>query len=441
MPIDPRIPLQAIGIQAPDFLGAMRQGQEYRQNQMAQRAAEATAARNAMIQQRAAQTDFGDPTAVRNFAALGPGTEDFLSSVTAGDSMFTARDTNRRAEGKFATEQDEAGMVELRTVVGRVFANPDDASLADAAQRYPQFAADINRIAASPDAAARRTGLATLVASLPGGSDFLKAVTENYVRTNMGDRSIVDQTNPYAPGFTPPVEQQYGESPNRPQYITGDDGTVYRVSSSGPATRVPVEGGGTLTERVPGTAPTATQQADELKREVALSTINSGATSLLADFGILRSQGYMRTKALNPLQNFGLGIRQIFPMVEGMARSVNPAADAAAGRIQGTISSMISQLRNVTGGTAREIDAVKELELALAQLGNSSGNYEASVDLVRALQARMAVVQSIYDEGGFRGDAGGGGGGTPSAPAGGGQVAYDTQGNRFVVRNGQWVRE
>jgi hypothetical protein len=51
MPIDPRIPLQAIGIQAPDFLGAMRQGQEYRQNQMAaQRRADAQAALNAMRQ-------------------------------------------------------------------------------------------------------------------------------------------------------------------------------------------------------------------------------------------------------------------------------------------------------------------------------------------------------------------------------------------------------
>jgi len=45
MPIDPRIALQAIGIQAPDVLGAMAQGQQYRQNQMAaQRRADALAA-------------------------------------------------------------------------------------------------------------------------------------------------------------------------------------------------------------------------------------------------------------------------------------------------------------------------------------------------------------------------------------------------------------
>jgi hypothetical protein len=51
MPLDPRIALQAIGIEAPDFLGAMRQGQEIRQNQMAaQRRADAQAALNAMRQ-------------------------------------------------------------------------------------------------------------------------------------------------------------------------------------------------------------------------------------------------------------------------------------------------------------------------------------------------------------------------------------------------------
>ena len=45
MPIDPRIALQAIGIQAPDFQGALAKGQEYRKNQMAmERSAAAQAA-------------------------------------------------------------------------------------------------------------------------------------------------------------------------------------------------------------------------------------------------------------------------------------------------------------------------------------------------------------------------------------------------------------
>jgi hypothetical protein len=123
----------------------------------------------------------------------------------------------------------------------------------------------------------------------------------------------------------------------------------------------------------------------------------------------------MRTEALHPIQNFGLGLRRVFPLLEGAALSVNPAADAAAGRIQGTVSSMIGQLRNISGGSAREMDAVKELELALAQLGNSSGNYEASVGLVEALQRRMATVRTIFNEGGFRGDAGGGNAPAPAA--------------------------
>ena len=441
MALDPRIALQGASFQAPDILGAMRQGQEYRQNQMAQQAAQATAARNAMIQQRAAQTDFGDPTSVRNFAALGPGTEDYLSSVTAGDTMFNTRAAETRSQGEFDIKRNEAGMVELRTVVGRVFNNPDDASLADAAQRYPQFAADINRIAANPDANARRTGLATLVASLPGGSEFLDAVTQEYTNMDLGGTTQRVPNRTYLPGEV----QSFTKTPDptpKTQLVQLADGTFTVVNlGTGQGTTATLPGGTPAVGRVPGTTPTATQQADELKRSVALSTINSGATSLLADFGVLRDNGYMRTQALNPLQNFGLGVRRVFPLVEGMALSVNPAADAAAGRIQGTISSMISQLRNVTGGTAREIDAVKELELALSQLGNSSGNYEASVDLVRALQARMAVVQRIYDEGGFRGDAGGGGGGAAMPPVGarGATLTNSQTGATFVSDGTRWV--
>jgi len=73
MALDPRIALQAIGIQAPDVLGAMRQGQEYRQNQMlAQRRADALAAAQ----------NYMRPPAVAATPAMQPGSSG--PSITGG---------------------------------------------------------------------------------------------------------------------------------------------------------------------------------------------------------------------------------------------------------------------------------------------------------------------------------------------------------------------
>jgi hypothetical protein len=443
MALDPRIALMGTQWQAPDIQGALAKGQEYRTNQMAMQAAEDTAARAAAAREAARTVNFMDPTAASGFlSAYGADVaEPYLAAGARAAGTSVAQAGSARAQ----TTQDREGLDRIRGAWGRglVFALADSSDTGLTALRgrlvadgVPEAEVDetLARIG-SMDAALRPDFIRNLASTDKDAREALEFVAPKPERINRGGTIVTVDMNPNSATYNQEIRTDtVTESPNRPHYITGDDGTVYRVSSSGPAAPVPVEGGGNLTGRVPGTAPTAAQQADELKREVALSTIQSGATSLLSDFRILRNQGYMRTEALNPLQNFGLGVRQIFPMIEGMARSVNPAADAAAARIQGTISSMISQLRNVTGGTAREIDAVKELELALAQLGNSSGNYEASVDLVRALQARMAVVQRIYDEGGFRGDGGGG------PAAGGGRATHrNAQGQGIYWNGSAWV--
>lgn len=437
MPIDPRIALGGVS-PAYDGLAAYRTAradeQTFRTNQMAQQAAQATAARNAMIQQRAAQTDFGDPISVRNFAAMGPGTEDYLSSVTAGDTMFTARDTNRRAESEARIKQDEAGMVELRTVVGRVFANPDDASLADAAQRYPQFAADINRIAANPDADARRTGLATLVASLPGGSDFLKAVTENYVRTNMGDRSIVDQTNPYAPGFTPPVEQRYGKNPN----------PVIVQTSQGIGSVVPGEPGFTPATNPDGTpvmpyqAPSRTDTADADARAGAAEGLRSTLDSLRGYYDALNRSGGIVSSG---------GVRQPDGTISaGRGGGENLIASAGAslpGRVLGrtfgsrdqtqrdniqtAIPMIVASLKDLTGMSAQQMNSNVELQLFLGTVGDPS----KSIETVNEALARFErYVDRV---------AGAQGGGAEAADPLEGRTAVGPGGQRLVRSGGQWV--
>ena len=139
MPIDARINM-GLRPQTYDAFAAYDTGRAAAQtaqaNQMAMQAAQAEAElnRNAMLE---AQTlDPNDRAAQQRYALrYGAAATPRLTALSGVDTNFAGRGAERRAEGEFGIKQDEAGMVELRTVVGRVFNNPDDASLADAAQR------------------------------------------------------------------------------------------------------------------------------------------------------------------------------------------------------------------------------------------------------------------------------------------------------------------
>jgi hypothetical protein len=383
MPIDPRIALAGVS-PTYDFMGAYNTSRAAARtdltNQMAQQAAQATAARNAMIQQRAAQTDFGDPTAVRNFAAMGPGTEDYLSSVTAGDSMFTARDTNRRAESEAKIKQDEAGMVELRTVVGRVFANPDDASLADAAQRYPQFAADINRIAANPDAAARRTGLATLVASLPGGSEFLDAVTQEYGETDLGGSIRITPKRTYLPGETQTLATT--ADPRAPTIIQTSQG-YGQLNADGTFTPATDAQGDPV---MPYVAPRAGADTDEPARAAAAATLTDVLYQLDENFETLYRQGFMRGEGVTGIGNMAQFARDKVPFLRGIQLAGNPAADAASGRVEALLSTAVSTLSSLYGTSSRVMDAVKEME----NVRKSFGSQDIPIEAVRS------VIQTVF---------------------------------------------
>jgi flagellin-like hook-associated protein FlgL len=371
--------------------------QTFRTNQMAMQAAQATAARNAMIRERAATVDYGDPNSVNEFARLGPETTAYIQAAGAGDTLFNTRAAETRSQGEFDIKRNEASMAELRTVVGRVFNNPDDASLADAAQRYPQFAADINRIAANPDAAARRNGLATLVASLPGGSDFLKAVTENYVRTNMGDRSIVDQTNPYAPGFTPPVEQRYGKNPN----------PVIVQTSQGIGSVVPGEPGFTPATNPDGTpvmpyvAPRAAPATDALGTQAAsATTLRDVLGQLRTNFDVLYREGFMRGGGVSPVGNVAQFVGDAIPGVRGARLSANSAADTASGNVESLLSTAISTLSALYGTSSRVMDAVKEMENARSTFGGQRLTIEAARNMVDTALRRVDELEASRVDGG-----------------------------------------
>jgi hypothetical protein len=156
MPIDPRIALQAIGIQAPDVLGAMAQGQQYRQNQMAQQAAQATAQRNMMARERLAAlqpddeagysalvSEFGDNPLV---AAVGVNRNRMRDDARAAE-------TQRLAVEKAARERDQYSVETSLPDWVNASRNPDDATLTAAMERAaarPGVNADLVRQTFAP---------------------------------------------------------------------------------------------------------------------------------------------------------------------------------------------------------------------------------------------------------------------------------------------------
>jgi hypothetical protein len=408
MALDPRIALQGASFQAPDIQGALARGQEYRTNQMAQQAAQATAARNAMIRQRAASVDFNDRNSVNEFARLGPETTAYIQAAGAGDTLFNTRAAETRSQGEFDIKRNEAGMAELRTVVGRVFNNPDDASLADAAQRYPQFAADINRIAANPDAAARRTGLATLVAALPGGSEFLDAVTQEYGETRLGGSVLRTPKRTYLPGAA--QTYQVTPDPNAPvTYLQTAEGYVAAPRTGGPATTVMNESGVPVSRPQPANRSSQTQENADLARQRASVTMREGATTMRGALRTLYDEGFLRGSRDTPVTGAGKFLRDAVPGARGLTLSMNPNADAAAQVAEGTISSMVGQLKDLYGTSSRAMDAVRELELALAQFGSGRGNYDAGITLLNNLESRLNTIDELYRRDMGLGDEGGGG--------------------------------
>lgn len=156
MPLDARIPLQAIGIQAPDVLGAMAQGQQYRQNQMAMQAAQATAQRNAMARQRLASLQ---PDDEEGYSALVAEYGDNPLVAAFGTNRNRMRDdaraveTQRLAVEKAARERDQYSIETSLPDWVNASRNPDDATITAAMERAasrPGVNADLVRQTFAP---------------------------------------------------------------------------------------------------------------------------------------------------------------------------------------------------------------------------------------------------------------------------------------------------
>jgi len=447
MPIDPRIALQAIGIQAPDVLGAMAQGQQYRQNQMAQQAAQATAQRNAMIRQRAAATDFTNPDAVNMFVReAGPDATPYLEAAGAGDTLFSARAAAARDETKFNTEQRVSLRDFLQREVGSFLNAPTDANIAASRARAiaqgidaADFDAYVAPYVALPegDRAAR---LQNELGTTEEGRALLKTFAPTYDMQNAGGSIIPVQTNALVPGATAPRPITVTPDPSKFNDIATANGIV-RVYGDGRTEALQAPGGGPLQE---GLSPADQRAQAETDAEAAAERTRVAQMAEANLYGVQNTRGVIAA-ALPNISHWTAGLGSVTAVVPG-----SPAANLAGDleTLEANLSfEKLAEMRanSPTGGALGNITntELKLLGASMRSLRQSQGPEQLRRNLA-IIDASLARLEAAYAAAGRPSPVGGGaGGGANLPPVGpeGARVRSRSNGTIMVSRGGQWVPE
>lgn len=446
MPIDARIALMGTPIEY-DTFGAMRQGQEIRQNQMTMQAAQDTAKRSATAREAARTVNFMDPTAAASFLSAHGAevAEPYLAAGARAAGTGIAQAGSARAQ----TTQDREGRDRIRGAWGRglVFALADssDTGLATLRGRLiadgvPETEVDATLAQiGSMDATVRPDFIRNLASTDKDAREAMEFVAPKPVQINRGGTIVTVDMNPNSASYGQEIRTDtVTESPNRPQYMTGEDGLVYRVSSSGPAAPVPVAGGGNLT------APTsaAEERRQERREERAAAAERAAADAL--------------SKANIALDTVDLAMDSTNWATAGLAGTLDWVPGSPPKRLAGYLNTIranvafneLQQMRrnSPTGGA---LGNVSNADMSLLQSTLATLDQQASPeDLRRALATIKRVTEAVRDAYAqdvrdFGVEAMGGSAPAP-APAGGGgspQRIWDRYGVPHVIRGGQWVPE
>jgi len=458
MPIDPRIALMGVS-PSYDVMGAFNTSRAAAQtaqaNQMTMQAAQDTAQRSAAARAAARTVNFMDPTAGASFlSAYGADVaEPYLAAGARAAGTGVAQAGNARAQ----ITQDREGQDRIRASWGRglvsALADSSDTGLATLRGRLiadgvPEAEVDATLAQiGSMDAAVRPDFIRNLASTDKDARDAMTFVAPKPERINRGGTIVTVDMNPNSATYNQEVRTDtVTASPNRQQVVQLADGTFAVVDlPTGQSTQATLPDGTPAVGRVPGTANTQTQQSADLARQRASVTMREGATTMRGALRTLYDEGFLRGSRDTPVTGAGKFLRDAVPGARGLTLSMNPNADAAAQVAEGTISSMVGQLKDLYGTSSRAMDAVRELELALAQFGSGRGNYDAGITLLNNLESRLNTINELYRRDMGLGDAGGGAaaGGANLPPVGpeGARVRSRSNGTIMVSRGGQWVPE
>ncbi len=447
MPLDPRIPLMADQIVLPDRLAAQQRRQQVQANRMAMEAQQATAQRNAMLRSKASLVDFTSPQQTASFASLGEGTEPYVENATRVQSMATAQSAQARAAAEEERKHRDEGFKLIGQGLLGALADPSDMGLTTIrssleAQGIPadQLEPIIGPIMRLPPG--QRTGaIRQFVATNETARQALEFVSPKPEEVDFGGTIAFIDMNPNSPTYRQRVsEGAKTADPNRPvQIVQGETGAFMLPPGGGAAAPVVDVNGDPI-----GLPPTAQQQnaaspaaaQAQRARSQAAEIMSESARVMQDQLAVLRDENFVRNANTSTAGNLGQFARDLVPGVRGAALAANPRADTASGVIQGTISTMLGQLRNLYGTSSKAMDAVREMELALARFGSEGMTYEASMELLDAEMRRADRIAQEYV-------AEMGGAGATPAQGGGqyreGEVRYNSAGDGVRYTNGQWV--
>jgi hypothetical protein len=446
MPIDARISM-GLRPQTYDAFAAYDTGrqneQTFRANQMAQQAAQATAARNAMVRERAATVDYGDRNSVNEFIRMaGPDAAPYLEAAGAGDTLFNARAAEARAGGEYARKARGEDRGFMQSALAAVYNDPSDTSIA--AVRAQALAAGIaeadfdayaSRFLAAP-VEQRRALLANELATTPEGLKLLERFTPAYDMQDAGGSIVPVQTNPLAPGATPP----------RPIAVTADPTKYTDVPTVDGLVRVYADGRSELL-RGPSGAPLTPAPSPEQQRADAEAAAERAAADLAARNAAKTNQ--------TTVQNTRRVVGEILPNVSGWTAGLGsliaaipgtPAADLAANldTLEANLSfERLAEMRanSPTGGALGQI-TVRELDLLGATIANIR-NSQSPEQLRRNLQVidgALARLEAAYAEAGLPSPVSGGGAPPTPAPSGGGRATHrNAQGQGIYWNGSAWV--
>tara|TARA_R110002126_G_scaffold2586_5_gene14489 strand:- start:476 stop:1804 length:1329 start_codon:yes stop_codon:yes gene_type:complete len=440
MPVDARIALAGIP-QEYNAFGAYNTSraaeQTFRQNQMIQQAARDTAEmnRNAMA---AAQTlDPTDQAAMRAYVArYGPAAAPIIEGLSGVDNMFTARNTDARAQGEFDTKQRVDLRDFLQREVGSFLNDPSDANIAASRARAIATgidAADFDAYVAPYTALPveqRPDRLRNELATSADGLKLLERFAPAYDMQNAGGSIVPVQTNPLAPGATPPRPITVTADPNRQQLVQDANGNWVSVNpNTNSGAPVTLPDGSPVTGRVPGT-PAPGTNADGTQAASA-QTLRNVLGQLRTNFDVLYRNGFMRGGGGSPVGNVAQFIGDLVPGVRGARLAANSEADTASGNVEALLSTAISTLSALYGTSSRVMDAVKEMENARATFGGQNLTIEAARNMVDTALRRVDELEASR--------GGGGGADMPPVGARGATLSNSQTGATFVSDGTRWV--
>jgi len=398
MALDPRIALMGTQWQAPDFQGALAKGQEYRTNQMAQQAAQATAALNRNAMNDAALLDPNDRAAQQQYALrYGAAATPFLTALSGVDTNFAGRGTERRAEGKFNTEQSEAYMTQLPRFAAQLLGDASPARRAAVRQMaidsgFPVEQYDaLDTQLAGLDPPAQQRVLQSFLLTTPGGKAVVETRYGPSTLVNTGATQEARNLNPLAldvtTGAPVPITGpiQNTADPRAPTLMEDASGNVYRVpSAGGAATPVTTEGGGQLTARVPGAEGQITaQRRGQLQGQI--NTVNNDVIPALDRMDVLLTTGDVIT---------GAGAELRLQAARGLAFAGNRDAQrqvAATQEYQNLAKSLAAGMAKTLGSNPSNADVALLTQVTGGMIGQETPALQATSAALRARASGLVV--------------------------------------------------